>query len=338
MTRPTYRLSILDQCPLRRGCSRSEAVREALELASLADECGYHRYWLAEHHGTPPVVGVAPEVLIGPIALATKRIRVGSGGIMLPNHMPYKVAETFSLLSCLAPNRIDLGLGRAPGGNQIVADALQPDKQRFHPNDFYRAFDELLRFLEPAPTDEPSVAMLQAALPRDEGFGPDIWVLGCSEQSASWAAEKGLPYCFADFINPGPIASVEAYRKQFRSRAPGSRPNLMIASWVVVAETNAEANRQAAPLRKMMSRTAAANVATVPSLEDALAWQSALASEPVYPEHLIVGSPRDVRRSLDEFASRWGADEVMIVNMLACHQTRLDGYRRLAEEFNLARC
>ena len=127
----SYKISILDQCPIRSGSTPREAIREMMELACLADAAGYHRFWLAEHHGASAVAGVAPEILIGPVAMATSRIRVGSGGVLLSNYMPFKIAESFSLLAALAPGRVDLGIGRGAGGGQHVADALQSDPMRF---------------------------------------------------------------------------------------------------------------------------------------------------------------------------------------------------------------
>src|SRR3954470_19520562 len=195
------RLSVLDQSPISEGSSGRDAILNTLDLARLCDELGYERYWLAEHHGTPMLACASPEALIGPVALGTERIRVGSGGVMLPHYSPVKVAETFSILSALAPGRIDLGLGRAPGTDQITALALQRNRRAPAPDDFPQQLVELLALLEDEmPADHP-FARLAGVLPGLPER-PEPWLLGSSPQSAIWAAELGLPYSFADFINP----------------------------------------------------------------------------------------------------------------------------------------
>ncbi len=182
------RLSVLDQSPIPEGFTRADALCNTLDLARLSEELGYRRYWLAEHHGTPGLACNSPEVLIGPVAAATTRIRVGSGGVMLPHYSPLKVAENFGMLESLFPGRIDLGIGRAAGTSQAVALALQRDRRQRAPDDFPEQLNELLGYLSNPDSGSPD--------------GPQIWLLGSSPQSAIWAAELGLSYCFADFINP----------------------------------------------------------------------------------------------------------------------------------------
>src|SRR3954451_17975 len=215
------RLSVLDQSPISEGSTGADAIANTLDLSRLADELGYHRYWLAEHHCTPMLACARPQALIGPVALSTSRIRVGSGGVMLPHYSPVKVAETFSILSALAPGRIDLGLGRAPGTDQLTALALQRDRRQPAPDDFPQQLVELLALLEDdLPADHP-FARLAAILPGLPER-PEPWLLGSSPQSAIWAAELGLPYSFADFINPEGAAIVTDYRTRFTEsgRAP----------------------------------------------------------------------------------------------------------------------
>ncbi len=174
-----FALSVLDQSPVAEGATGAEALRNSLELARLADRLGYHRYWVAEHHGTPALACAAPEVLIGPIAAATRRLRVGSGGVMLPHYSPLKVAEAFSTLAALYPGRIDLGLGRAPGTDQLTMLALQRDRRQRAPDDFPQQLAELLAYLDDRmPADHP-FARLAALLPgRPER--PEPWLLGSS--------------------------------------------------------------------------------------------------------------------------------------------------------------
>src|SRR3984957_18448967 len=192
------RLSVLDQSPIPEGSSAGDALRNSIDLARLADGLGYKRYWVAEHHGTSGLACNSPEVLIGPIAAATSLLRVGSGGVMLPHYSPLKVAETFSMLSGLFPGRIDLGLGRAAGTSPAVAFALQRERRQAAPDDFRDQLDELLGLLSNRPTGDRLLAQLGSA----HFTSPDVWLLGSSQDSAVWAAERGLPYLFADFINP----------------------------------------------------------------------------------------------------------------------------------------
>src|SRR5438128_8785702 len=204
------RLGVLDQAPIAAGSTGAGALRNSIDLARLADELGYERYWVAEHHGTPMLACASPEVMIAEIAAATSRIRVGSGGVMLPHYSPLKVAETFSILGGLHPDRIDLGVGRAPGTDPQTMFALQRDRRQAAPDDFPQQLVELLAYLEgDFPAGHPFARL--AALPGSPGR-PDVWLLGSSVQSAIWAAELGLPYSFADFINPDGVEHARLYR------------------------------------------------------------------------------------------------------------------------------
>src|SRR5918998_2237610 len=233
------RLSVLDQSPIAAGSTGPQALANTLALARLADELGYHRYWVAEHHGGPMLAGPAPEVLIGPIAAATRRIRVGSGGVMLPHYSPLKVAEAFSLLSGLFPGRIDLGLGRASGTDPMTTYALQRDRRQAAPDDFPEQLAELLAYLEDRmPPDHPFHRLTELpGLPE----APVPWLLGSSMQSAVWAAEQGLPYAFADFINPRGREIAAHYRSSFRPSESLAAPRLIVCSWVICADTEEEA-------------------------------------------------------------------------------------------------
>jgi luciferase family oxidoreductase group 1 len=230
------RLSVLDQSPISEGSTGPDALADSLDLARLADELGYHRYWVAEHHGGPMLAGPAPEVLIGPIAAATERIRVGSGGIMLPHYSPLKVAESFSLLSGLFPGRIDLGLGRASGTDPMTTYALQRDRRQAAPDDFPEQLAELLAYLEDnLPADHP-FARLPRSLPgRPES--PEPWLLGSSPQSAIWAAEMGLPYAFADFINRDGAAIATDYQRRFDPAPRDAAPRTAVATWALAADS-----------------------------------------------------------------------------------------------------
>src|SRR3954465_5952192 len=196
------RVSVLDQSPVSEGSTGSQALQNTIDLARLADGLGFHRYWVAEHHGGGMVAGPSPEALIGPIAAATEHLRVGSGGVMLPHYSPLKVAESFSVLAGLFPGRIDLGLGRAAGTDPMTTHALQRDRSRALPDDFPQQLAELLAYYEDRFPPSNPLGRLAGVLPgRPETPAP--WLLGSSPQSAIWAGELGLPYAFADFINPG---------------------------------------------------------------------------------------------------------------------------------------
>jgi len=331
----TYRLSVLDQSPIAQGSDAAQAIRNTLDLARTADALGYHRYWLAEHHASRSLAGVAPEALIGPVALATNRIRVGSGGVMLPHYSPYKVAETFSLLSAMAPGRIDLGLGRAPGSDQRTAFALQRDRSRRMPSDFPEQLDEWAGYLEGTLPEDHAFALLQHLMPTGGG-SPELWMLGSSPESAIWAAERGLPYCFADFINSDGAHLAQHYRRSFRPSARLAEPYVMAATWSIAAPTSEEAERLAAPARMMFAHLVAGTPIPVPPVEEALAWLEANPAANRRQRRTVLGTPAEVRRGLDEVAADYGADELMLVNILPDHAARRRSYELLAAEYGLA--
>jgi luciferase family oxidoreductase group 1 len=323
------KLSVLDQSPVSEGSTGAEALRNTIDLAQLCDALGYHRYWLAEHHGGPSLAGPSPEVLAGPLASATARIRVGSGGVMLPHYSPLKVAESFSLLSGLFPGRIDLGIGRASGTDPLTTFALQRDRRDAAPDDFPQQLAELLAYLNGTlPPDHP-FKRLEATLPgRPET--PEVWLLGSSVQSAIWAAELGLPYSFADFINPGGRDIVTAYRE----RAP--EPRVMVAAWVICADTDEEAQRLASSSRMTLTLLRQGRLIPVPPVEKALRFleaQGAAAGGATGGRRAIIGSPPKVRAQLEELAGGYGAEEAMIVTITHSHEARRRSYELIAEAF-----
>jgi luciferase family oxidoreductase group 1 len=315
-----FRLSILDQSPIPEGFSAGDALRNTIDLARFAEELGYHRYWLAEHHGTPGLACASPEVLIGPVAAATSRLRVGSGGVMLPHYSPLKVAENFSMLSELYPGRIDLGLGRAPGTSANVARALQRDRRQPPPDDFRQQLDELLRYI-------------------GNGDRPEPWLLGSSPQSGVWAAELGLPYVFADFINPqgAPIAAL--YRQNFVPSDRLREPRVAVAVWALCADTDEEAARLSLSFRMLMTLLFRGRLIPVPTVEHA---QLFLEEEGVPAEMLaagrrvITGSPANVRAAIQAVAAEYEAEEVLIVNIMHNHAARRRSYELIARAFESA--
>src|SRR3954464_1908402 len=268
------RLSVLDPSPISQGSTGSEALRNTIDLARLADRLGYHRYWVAEHHGGAMLAGPSPEVLIGPIASATKRIRVGSGGVMLPHYSPFKVAESFSLLAGLFGDRIDLGIGRAAGTDPMTSRALQRDRNAAPLDDFPAQLAELLAYLEDErsgddgsargrfPAEHP-FARLAGALPGLPQR-PQPWLLGSSAQSAIWAGQLGLPYAFADFINPNGAEIAALYRGRFDTTLRLRAQRTAVAVWALAADTAEEAERLASSARMAMAMLRRGRLIAVP--------------------------------------------------------------------------
>jgi luciferase family oxidoreductase group 1 len=329
------RLSVLDQSPISAGSTGAQALANTLDLARLADRLGYHRYWVAEHHGGPMLAGPAPEVLIGPIAAATERIRVGSGGVMLPHYSPLKVAESFSLLSGLFPGRIDLGLGRAAGTDPMTTYALQRDRRQASPDDFPEQLSELLAHLDDTlPADHP-FARLGRSLPgRPEA--PEPWLLGSSPQSAVWAAQLGLPYAFADFINREGAAIAADYQRRFDPGVRLAAPRTAVATWALVADTEEEAWRLTASSRMAMSMLRRGRLIAVPPVEQALRFLEAEGEPLAGSRRITAGTPEQVRAGLETLAQQYGADEVIVVTITFDHAARRRSYEGLAEAFGLA--
>jgi luciferase family oxidoreductase group 1 len=332
------KLSVLDQSPVSEGSTPAQALRNTLDLARLADDLGYHRYWVAEHHGGPMLAGPSPEALIGPIAAATERIRVGSGGVMLPHYSPLKVAETFSLLAGLFPGRIDLGLGRAAGTDPMTTFALQRDRRQAAPDDFPQQLAELLGYLEDRlPPDHP-FARLASTLPgRPER--PEQWLLGSSQQSALWAAELGIPYAFADFINPQGAEIAALYREKFAEHEHADkRPRTAVAVWVICAETDEEARRIAASGRMTFTLLRQGRLIAVPPPERAerfLAAEEGSGEGSSGRRRAVLGSPETVARELREVVSAYGAEEAIIVSITYEHEARRRSYELLAKALGL---
>ena len=337
---PAYQLSVLDQSPIARDATAADALANTLDLARACDALGYHRYWLAEHHATPALAGAAPEALIGPVALATRRMRIGSGGIMLPHYSPFKVAETFAMLAALAPGRIDLGLGRAPGTDGRTAYAMQRDRSRRMPvDDFPQALAEILAYYGAKdggglPEDH-AFAPLADTLPTGGGV-PEVWLLGSSRDSALWAAEAGLPYCFADFINSDGAELAAEYRRRFQPSSRLAAPHVAVATWTIAAASDAEAERLAAPSMMMFAHLIQGTLIAVPPVDEAVAWVAANPGVARRRRRMTLGAPATVRAGLDAVAQAYGADELMLVNIMPDHAARRRSYELVAAEYGLA--
>jgi len=332
------KLSVVDQSPVPAGATPADALRNTIELARLADRLGYERYWIAEHHATGGFASPAPEILIARVGAETSGIRVGSGGVLLPYYSPLKVAETFRVLHALYPGRIDLGIGRAPGSGPLEAYALRRDRD--HPSqadDFPEQLVELLAFLHHRfPRDHPfSKIEVSPEMPG----APDVWLLGSSPWSASAAAELGLPYAFAHFINPEPTrAALEHYRAHVAGGPASARTILALGA--ICADTEAEAQRLAASLRLRRLLRQQGDRGPIPTPEEALAKLGRLPDlEPPdageWPR-VVIGAPEQVYATLTAIATELHVEELMVVTVVHDHQARLRSHRLLADVFGLS--
>ena len=336
---PALRLSVLDQSPIAEGSTGAQALRNSLDLARLADACGYHRYWVAEHHGGPTLAGTSPEALIGAIAAVTEHLRVGSGGVMLPHYSPLKVAETFSVLSGLFGGRIDLGVGRTDGTDDpVTAFALQRNRNEPAPDDFGEQLVELLALLDGSFARDHLFAALPALLPgRPEA--PVPWLLGSSPQSAIWAGELGLPYAYADFINPGAgVELVGLYRERFAASARLEEPRAIVAVWALCADSHDEADRLASSARMLTILSRRGKSAAVPPVETAERFVDrrtrAMPPGTGLGRRFVVGEPAAIRDELEQLAADYGVDELLVLTVTHDHDARRRSYALLADAFS----
>ncbi len=334
----SFPLSVLDLVPIVSGSSSSEALRNSIDLAKRVDELGYTRYWFAEHHNMSSIASPVPEVMIGQVARETQHLRVGSGGVMLPNHPPLKIAETFRMLEALYPGRIDLGIGRAPGTDPLTAYALRRNKDALDSRDFPEHMRELLAFAaNEFPDDHPFKGVV--AMPNDVDF-PEIWMLGSSANGAQVAASLGVAFAFAHHINPqNAVVAMRTYREQFQPARALAQPYALIATAVICAETDEEAERLAASVALAIVRLRNGQPILFPSPEEALAYPytpaERAAAKAYRTSTQIVGSPKSVRQQLDRLVQETSADEVMIVSLVHSHAARVRSYELLAEEYGL---
>jgi luciferase family oxidoreductase group 1 len=329
-------LSVLDLVPLVQGKTSSDALRSSAELARAVDRLGYVRLWYAEHHNLPSITTTNPEILIAHMAPLTRRIRVGAGGVMLPNHAPLRVVESYRLLEALHPGRIDLGIGRAPGTDQMTAYALRRAREVMSAEDFPEQLAELMAYdAGDFPGDHPFSAI--RAMPDDVRL-PPIWLLGSSTGSCSFAADAGLGFAFAGhFSGESAEAPMRIYRSGFR---PGlfKKPHAILALAVFCAETDAEAQRMASSvfvtfaqlrtgrLGRMVTPDEAARHVFTPDEEAAVAS---------FRRIVIAGTAEVVKRRIEEAVARTGADEVMIATHAAEPAARVRSYELIARTFAL---
>lgn len=333
----TLRLSILDLATIYNGDSATQTLKNSTELAQLADQLGYTRYWFAEHHNTKYQVSTSPDLLAAHAAAVTKRIRVGSGGIMLPNHSPLKVVENFSLLESLHPGRIDLGIGRAPGTDGITALALRRSREAVTQYDFPEQFAELLGFFTNSfPEGHPFSSINATA----EANIPDLFMLGSSNGGMQVAAEYGLGFAFAAQISPQlAIPMLKTYYDNFKPSQFLDKPHGILSIIVVCAETEEEAKRLAKPAQLQWARWGTGVYKLPPpGYEDANAYTFSPQEEAVTRENagrFVIGTPAQVKEQLQSLAEQAMVEEVMILNMISDKEGCNRSFTLLAEEFNL---
>ena len=320
--------SILDLSPILQGSDATQALRNTLDLARHAEHWGYHRYWLAEHHNMTGIASAATAVVIGCVADGTSTIRVGAGGVMLPNHAPLIIAEQFGTLEALHPGRIDLGLGRAPGTDQLTARALRRnlagDIDAF-PQDVL----ELMAYFQPA---EPG--QLVRAVPG-AGLNVPIWILGSSLYGAQLAAALGLPFAFASHFAPDQMTTaIELYRSRFRPSGHVARPYVMLGLNVFAAATDAEARRLFTSLQQAFVNLRRGQPGPLPLPVDDIEARLSPHERSMLEQALsctLVGSPETVRRGIEAFIARTGADEVMVTAQIFDHAARLRSFEITAQ-------
>ena len=332
----TLRLSILDQSPVISGGTPAQAVQATLALARRTEDLGYRRYWLAEHHAIAALADPCPEVLLARLGAETKRMRVGTGGVLLPYYSAFKVAEVFRMLEALYPGRVDLGIGRAPGGDQRTAHAVGGG-QFPSADDFPQRVWELVGHLDGTlPDDHP-----HKRVPVQPGgdTAPQVWLLGSSDYSGLLAAELGLRFAFAHFINAkGGDAVTRAYRERFQPSAREQGPAAIVCMFAICAESDAEAERLAASIDLRRLHMALNMDTPVPTLEEA-ERHAYTEEERRYVmsqrERAVIGGPEKCRREITALAERYAADEVMLLTITGDYATRLRSYELLAEAFGL---
>lgn len=328
-------LSVLDLSPVSAGSTAAQALRNSLDLARLADELGYARYWVAEHHNLPAIASSAPEIMIGQICAVTSRIRVGSGGVMLPNHAPLMVAERFKVLEALYPGRIDLGLGRAPGTDPATSYMLRWRQGISEKDDFLERFQELM-LLETQGFPEGHPFAKVRAMPSDVKL-PPIYLLGSSDYSAQLAGQIGAAFSFAHhFATFDAVKAMKLYRDNFRPSPAHAEPYAILATHVVCADTDTEAERLATTVELNFVRRAKGEYLPLSSPEDAAKYDYSPVDKARIAQNrsrLTVGTPATVRARLEPLIAATQANELMVTSMLYDHQARRRSYELLKQAF-----
>jgi luciferase family oxidoreductase group 1 len=337
MNAPAIPLSVLDVAPVSSGSTAGDALRASLRLAEHVERLGYNRFWVAEHHNMPSIASSSPAVLLAHIASVTSHIRVGSGGVMLPNHAPLVVAEQFRMLEALHPGRIDLGIGRAPGTDQATALALRRTQEGLNAEDFPNELADLISLLDAGfPADHPLASITATPAPDTV---PDLWLLGSSGYSAQVAGLLGLPFAFAHhFSSVNTLPAVELYRRAFTPSDRLDKPYLMIAAMAICADTDERARWLAGPAGLAFLRMRTGRRGPLPTPEDAAAYPYTPMDRAFVADRLVgqaVGSVETVTDRLTELAAATGADELMLTSMLHDPADRLRSYELIAQAWQL---
>jgi luciferase family oxidoreductase group 1 len=329
-------LSVLDQSPIRSGGTAAEALEESVELARQTEKLGYHRFWVAEHHASNSFAGCSPEILLTRIATETSRIRVGSGGVMLPHYSPYKVAENFQLLQTMFPGRIDLGIGRAPGSDMLTSQALgygSPIGIEYFPN----KVADLAAFIENRAPQTKGLERVKV-MPRPL-HSPQLWMLGSSQQSALSAAHFGLPYSFAHFINPSISQEmIKLYMRDYKPSEMYPTPRANLGIFVLCAESEEDVENLAICRDLWRLRFETGDPGPCPSIEEAKSYpftkaqQERLAAQ---RSHMIYGTPANVKQQLKALAEDNHVNELVIITICHDFNARVRSYELIAEEFGI---
>ncbi len=334
-------LSVLDQSPIHDDLPDSSGLFSTIELSKYCDEWGYHRYWLAEHHDTPGYASPSPEIMVGQVAHVTKRIRVGSGGVMLPHYSAFKVAETFKVLEAFNPGRIDLGIGRASGGNPLFSEAISAPRVQIPPEYYPQQAADLIGYLNGnLPDNHP---YKQANIyPRDVG-SPDIWMLGSSDGSAEMAGQLGAGFVLALFIgtHDRPVEIIERYRQAFVPNATFEEAHPMLAAAVICADSKEEAEWIASShtyWKVQAFRHGRRDGLLAPEKALDARRKLSLSDQAYYDETLssmVLGTPESCYEELNEIATRYKVNEIMVVNVTHKFSDRKKSYQMLAEAAGL---
>jgi luciferase family oxidoreductase group 1 len=333
---PILRLNVLDQSPVRPGASARQALQETTELAQLADRLGYSRFWVSEHHNTTTLAGSAPEVLLAHLGAHTERIRLGSGGVMLPHYSALKVAESFKLLEALHPGRIDLGMGRAPGADRLTAYALNPSN-KFDEKAFVEQLMDLQSYLRDEIVPD-TIHERVKAIPKIETT-PELWLLSSSGQSGLFAAQLGMAFSFAQFINPsGGAAAIRAYREEFQPSPELAAPVANVAVFAFCADTEEKALALQKAMYIQLLRFDQGLRVPYPTAEEVAAYTFSPEEQARLRYHqgrVVSGTPEQMRDKLTRLASAYAVEELSIVSITADFTDRLRTYELLAEVFEL---
>ena len=334
-------LSVVDQSPVRDGGTAGEALRETIDLAVATEALGYVRYWLAEHHNLPNFAGTSPEILIGQVAAHTSTIRVGSGGVMLSHYSALKVAETFRVLESLYPGRIDLGIGRAPGSDQLTAFSLAHPGRPHDIQDFPQQVLDLIGYL--SDSLDPSHTFARVKAGPGHSTMPEVWLLGSRYESAFMASQLGIPFAYAHFfgvgVEEGPTI-IEAYRRNFKPSAYLSEPKVNVAVQVLCAETLEEALRLSASRNLARLMTVLDRAKGIPTLEEALSYpyrSNEIDFIEQYRQVCIDGDPQQVKEGIEAIAEMYQTPDISVVTICYGFAERLRSYELVAEAFGMGK-